>query len=217
MEEYEFGKRVYKQVIVDGKKVGKWVVLTEVEDWDGNGKLIHRIDASNNYEEWKEYDENGNEIHTSDNQGNEVWWEYDSKGEKISFRNNKGVKVSAQNKYNSDDKIIFSERSDATTTEFEYDENGHLIYIKNVTPSGSFGETVEEQFAEYSDEYGDKIISKKAIVNGELKQEDFFERDDKNSWVHKKSIREGREFNFWADCEYDENGKLVKTLIYRGM
>lgn len=213
MEKYEFGKRVYKQVIVDGKKVGKWVVLSEVEDFDDNENLIHKIDACNNYENWSEYDEKGNCIHTSDNQGNEVWREYDSRGRQISSRNNKGEKLSSQNRYNSDDKIIFTEYSTGMTCEYEYDENGHLIYIKIVTPSGSFGETVEERFAEY----GDKAISKKTIVNGELKTEDFYERDDKNSWVHKKSIREGREFNFWADCEYDENGKLVKKLIYRGM
>ena len=47
MEEYEFGKRVYKQVIVDGKKVGKWVVLSEVADFDENENLIHIIDACN--------------------------------------------------------------------------------------------------------------------------------------------------------------------------
>jgi hypothetical protein len=212
MEKYEFGKRVYKQVIVDGKKVGKWVVLIEVEDYDENENLIHRIDACNSYEGWNEYDEKGNCIHTSDNKGNEFWREYDSKGNQISFRTNKGENGFAQNRYNSDDKLIFLERSNGDSGKIEYDENGRKIYIKML-----FGETVEECFFEYSDEYGDKPISKKKIVNGELKTEDFYEIDDKNSWVHKKSIREGREFNFWADCEYDENGKLVKKLIYRGM
>lgn len=80
MEKYEFGKRVYKQVIVDGKKVGKWVVLIEVEDYDENENLIHRIDACNSYEGWNEYDEKGYCIHTSDNKGYEVWREYDSRG-----------------------------------------------------------------------------------------------------------------------------------------
>ncbi|MBP5576901.1 MAG: hypothetical protein J6X67_09090 [Treponema sp.] len=214
MEKYEFGKRVYKQVIVDGKKVGKWVVLTEVKDYDENENLIHRIDASCNYEEWNEYDEKGNCIHSSNNKGNETWWEYDSKGYQISFRNNKGGKDSSQNRYNSDDKLIFAESSNEDTYKFEYDEKGRRIYAKYFT---SFGNRTEEHFYEYSDEYGDKPISDKMIVNGELKTEDFYERDDKNFWVHKKSIREGREFNFWADCEYDENGKLVKKLIYRGM
>ena len=210
MEEYEFGKRVYKQVILDGKKVGKWVVLTEVEDLDENGNLIHRIDASN--EEWNEYDEKGKCIHTSNNKGYEVWNEYDSKGHQISFRDNKGKKLSFQNRYNSDDKLIFVERSDGCSAKIERDENGRLIYVKQL-----YGEKVAESFREYSDEYGNKPISEKTLVNGELKTDDFYERDDKNSWVHKKSIREGREFNFWADCEYNENGKLVKKLIYRAM
>lgn len=213
MEKYEFGKRVYKQVIVDGKKVGKWVVLIAIEDYDENENLIHSIDASNNYEIWHEYDENGKLIHTSDNKGKESWREYDSRGEQISFRNNEGVNVTVQNRYNSDGKLIFSEYSEGRTEECEYDENGHLIYVKVVDHSGSF----EENFFEYSDEYGDKPIAEKLIVNGKLKAENFYESDDKNSWVHKKSIREGREFNFWADCEYDENGKLVKKLIYRAM
>lgn len=213
MEEYEFGKRVYKQVLVDGKKVGKWVVLIELEDWNEE-KLIHRIDASNSYEAWYEYDEDGNLIHKSNNKGEEVWQEFDSKGGVVSWKSNmkRSHDLTIKNKYNSDGKIVFSE--DATgKREYEYDENGRCIYTKTITGFN----IIYESFLEYSDEYSDHPISEKQITNGELKVENFYERDEKTSWIHKKSIREGRVFNFWADCEYDEDGNLVRKLIYRGM
>ena len=114
--------------------------------------------------------------------------------------------------------MIFSENPEGTTFEYEYDENGHIIFYRNARRDPRRSQKfIEEHFIEYNDEYGDNPISEKIIVNGKLKVEDFYERDEKTSWIHKKSIREGREFNFWADCEYDEDGNLVRKLIYRGM
>ena len=62
---------------------------TEVYFENGVKKYEHYED-SDGFEEWKEYDSNGNEIHFKDNDGLEVWREYDSKGNKIHYKNSNG-------------------------------------------------------------------------------------------------------------------------------
>ncbi len=44
----------------------------------------------NGYEEWKEYDNNGNEIHFKNSDGIEYWTEYDNNGNVIYWKNSNG-------------------------------------------------------------------------------------------------------------------------------
>ena len=76
-----FGENVYKQVICGGKKVGKWLRLSCVINYDERGNEIHRK-FSDGYEWWSEYDERGNEVHRKYSYGREEWHEieYDENG-----------------------------------------------------------------------------------------------------------------------------------------
>lgn len=70
------GDRCYKEVIVDGEALYKWVDYADFTEYDINGKEIH-WKSSGGYECWYEYDANGNEIHRKDSDGSEYWFEYD--------------------------------------------------------------------------------------------------------------------------------------------
>lgn len=57
-------------------------------NYDENGNEIHYRD-SNDFEYWKEYDNNNNVIHYKDNTGYEYWDLYDLSGKLISHLANK--------------------------------------------------------------------------------------------------------------------------------
>ena len=58
------------------------------KDYDDNGNEIHHKD-SNEFEYWKDYDNNGNIIHYKDNTGHEYWDLYDDSGKLISHMTTK--------------------------------------------------------------------------------------------------------------------------------
>lgn len=83
------GEKVYKEVNVNGETVFKWLEVDYFTEYDRNGNEIHSKD-NNGYEDWYEYDSNGNIIHSKDNKGYEKWYECDSNGNIIHSKDNKG-------------------------------------------------------------------------------------------------------------------------------
>ena len=69
------------------------------------------------FESWREYDENGNEIHFKDSAGSESWSEYDKNGNKIHYKDSNGYERWS-----------------------EYDENGNKIHYKNSNGSESWSD-----------------------------------------------------------------------------
>jgi YD repeat-containing protein len=88
-------------------------MTNEIKEYDNNGNMIHSR-YSDGFEVWYDYDTNGNEIHSRDSRGYEVWREYDNNGKCIHYR-------------------------DSTGREWrrEYDNNGKLINTRNT--SGATG------------------------------------------------------------------------------
>lgn len=70
------GDRCYKEVIVDGEALYKWVDYAGFTEYDINGKEIHGK-YSDDTEYWYEYDAKGNRIHKKAFSGAEYWYEYD--------------------------------------------------------------------------------------------------------------------------------------------
>ena len=48
--------------------------------------VIYPLQASDGYEEWREYDKNGNLIHSKDSAGNEKLYEYNERGNLICYK-----------------------------------------------------------------------------------------------------------------------------------
>jgi len=61
-----------------------------IKEYDTNGNIIHSRD-SDGYELWCEYDNNGKCIHFRDSDGYEVWYDYDTNGNVINTRNTSGA------------------------------------------------------------------------------------------------------------------------------
>jgi YD repeat-containing protein len=61
-----------------------------IKEYDTNGNIIHSRD-SDGYEVWCEYDNNGKCIHFRDSDGYEVWYDYDTNGNVINTRNTSGA------------------------------------------------------------------------------------------------------------------------------
>lgn len=98
-------KKIFKEFVVKGEKISKWVTKTEETEYDSNGNMIHSKDSAGD-EEWKEYNSNGKQIHVKNSKGLEVWYEYDSNGNKIYYKDSDGKENYYENQYNSDGKLI---------------------------------------------------------------------------------------------------------------
>ena len=91
--ENHFGEKIYKEVIISGKKVQRWCTLNNIEKYDIDKNLIYNksIDPQDDtfFEEWNEYDSYGNVIITRGRREdgsvytNKIIYEYDSFGHMI--------------------------------------------------------------------------------------------------------------------------------------
>lgn len=109
-----FSEPIYKEFIIDGEKIYKWVNKTSVlvEEYDSNGNIIHSKESFDygsgfrfSFQYWYEYDANGNMIHEKSFDGKEYRYEYDSNGN-----------------------MIHEKKSDGDEDWYVYDSNGNMIY-----------------------------------------------------------------------------------------
>ena len=121
-----FSEPIYKEFLIDGEKIYKWVNKTFVNEYDSNGNVIHRISSSVlfgsksiTFESWYEYDSNGNEIHEISSNGEEYLYEYDSKGNKIHGKRSGVFEYWCE--YDSNGNEIHRKRSDGSEYWYEYE------------------------------------------------------------------------------------------------
>lgn len=96
----------------DGSNYEQWI------EYDSNGNKIHFKD-SDRYEVWYEYDSNGNEIHTKDSRGEESWREYNDKGKEVHYKVSNGYEK-------------WTEYDPSGTVKiFEHDSNGTEVHYND--------------------------------------------------------------------------------------
>ena len=145
----EIGDKVYMEVEIDGDKVGKWVTLSAIQEFDVNGYLIYSKDfngetryAYDKYgsiiymkypdgsEFWVEpkYDKNNKLICRKDSKGTEEWFEHDKNGSVLHYKRSDGFEEWYE--YNGKGNRIHTKRSDGIEIWYEYDNKGTLVHIK---------------------------------------------------------------------------------------
>ena len=145
----EIGDKVYMEIEIDGDKVGKWVILSAIQEFDVNGYLIYNKDfngeiryAYDKYgsmiymkypdgsEFWVEpkYDKNNKLICRKDSKGAEEWFEHDKNGNVLRYKRSDGFEEWYE--YNSKGNRIHTKRSDSIEIWYEYDNKGTLVHIK---------------------------------------------------------------------------------------
>lgn len=97
--------------------------------YDGVKKYEYLKDPDIYYEEWREYDTQGNEIHFKDSYGQEYWKEYDRQGNEIYFKNSTGYQEWKE--YDKRGNEIHYKRFDGYEWWKEYDEQGNEIHRKD--------------------------------------------------------------------------------------
>ena len=211
-------EKVYIEVKVDGEKLGKWVSICSVAEYDAKGRLLrknhgYRIDEYKYYGDGKkpiyvditvgdsfyknlyEYDNNGNVIYEkpacveTDSLG-ECWYEYDKYGNVIYKKeNNRGEQI--------------------YTYEYKYDSNNKIIYGKTLGHGDSEGEEYhyENRFWHEYDKHGNLVHAWDSDGN-----ESWYEYNKNDKMIHSKFKTKAYDGSYeysqnWY--EYDENSNIT--------
>lgn len=180
----ELGDRIYKEVLLNGKVLNKWLELSVIEEYDVNGNLIHYKD-NDGEEEWYEYDPEGHEIYYRNNEGKEEWHEYNSKGEEI----------------------FYKLQSDGLIKEIKIDSNN----IRTEYYKANRNHLNEEHWDEYKDNNKNLWIHSKTIYyTTQGTKEIWYEYDDNNQVIHGIHTYEpNKEDNHETKFSYDDKGNLI--------
>ena len=186
------GEKVYKEVSVNGKTISKWLIVSDITEYDIKGAEILYHESSNclkmeevsienfleeiceGYDD-KNYDNKGNLIYVKSSVGDEIWYEYDNKGNKIHFKTSTGYEGW-----------------------WKYDSKGNIIYYKN-----SLG---NEEWYEY-DNKGNKIHSK-----DNRGYEEWCEYDSKGNEIHYK---DSKGYEEWTEYIFRIDGTKKRRIVYR--
>ena len=163
----------------------------------------------NDFESWKEHDENGNEIYYKDSDGLKIWREYDKDGREVHFRE-EGPEghYEQQYDYSPDGRVVHSKDSDGYEEWHEYDEKGNEVYYKN---------SLGEQYWQEYDQNGNKINYNSS--DGVQQHWKYDDRGNKVSYIftEKSNISE---FSYAYDQDgrlvserKNENGKLIYDMV----
>lgn len=179
----------------NGNMIQETITTTTVvnRDFDEEGRLIHIKDGSNGFEEFHEYDENGNEIRSYSNNGYEANHSYDTNGNQIYTK----VKFS-------DDNVI-----EEWTT---FDENGNPVIVR---------QRADDRFIMTCKKYDDDgRIIEELVGSAPIEEiDDVMTAEIEPDHIHKWEYDEvGNEiyhessFGFWEKKEYDDKCRVIHTI-----
>ena len=208
-----FAEKVYKEIVIDGEKVNKWMEVDSITEYDQQEREVHKKEKlCESYTEYKDnyvyitskYDFDDGEIHE-----NFETRELNKRGDIIYQKSEKlpGHKVELEvwNEYNARNLHIHrmfvyyqkNGKKDSWETWFKYDENGNVIsdsdgnyfqYEKNKLVHSKAADSCEKWFS--YDENGQKKYEKNyGYTRRGTKygtEEYWYEYNNKNDIVHKK-------------------------------
>ena len=193
MDKHDLGKKVYKQVILNGKTIKKWVAEYIAFEFDEDGNIIS--DTSEYADKANEYDEKGNRTDLP-----------------CCFENNDDSENSGDSEYSkavfeSKNRFLFGESLQTEkigNQSISHDRN-EILWIANngiQIYSFYFGSAGLESFQKEFDEDNNLIYIK------DDNREYFFDYDE-HKLLHLKKIDSDGEFEEWFeyDCEKLEHSK----------
>ncbi len=187
--EKDFGEKIYKEVIISGKKVQRWCTLGCIEKYDIDKNLIYsKVIDRVPTEVWNEYDSDGNVVITrwKEKDGSvsthKTLYEYDSFGHVISRKDWNGETI------------------------YKYDKNGNKVYSKEEWFYGRFYEYDSDGrvIREYSDDERDE--------NGNKDSEIWNEYDENGNLIHVIDINHGTKSEKWRS--YNNNNKIISEKMF---
>ncbi len=203
------GKEFEKEVIVDGEKILKTLICTEISEYDTDGNLIHTKNNSGK-EIWYDYDKNGNCIYQKDNKGFELWCEYDEKGNLICKKDNKDYNCTYEYEYDKNGNLVYWKNSDGDECWKAYDKKGKLVdQVKEGIGSACWQRMInisDKELIDYELESNEFESSSLEVIRT-LKSYDYDINGnitESNSYIPDTEVYVGAEF-----YEYDEKGCLT--------
>ena len=222
----ELGGKVYKEVVVDGKKVNKWLTVFNITYYfyNDNRKTVCSKDLDGK-DTWYEYDAKGNEIHYKtlygSKAGHEIWYEYDDKGNLIHSKWSDGRETRYEDEYDDKGNLIHSKSSDGEEWWYDYDKKGKVIHVKDnkgvekwyeYDKKGNLiqAKSVDGRKWKFAyDKNGNKIHVK--FPDG---TEWWYDYDKKGNLIHEKWTASYRSWNEqWFEYQYGENGEVKKKIL----
>jgi YD repeat-containing protein len=104
-----------------------------IKEYDANGNLVHSKDFKG-FEEWTEFDSNNKIIHHKNSEGYEYWIEYDNNN-LIHYKNSTGNEYWQD--FDKNNSIIHSKDNKGIETRRIFDSNNNLIEFKSNNPTDS--------------------------------------------------------------------------------
>ncbi len=205
----DFKEKVYKEIVIGGKKSSKWMKVNKISDYNEKGKIIlERFDNEDSSNCIFEYDAAGNNTYKKYKVGNLImeWhYQYDNKG-------NANYLLFELNGQKKEVWIDYDEYGHPTRTvdsnymidlwEYKYDAKGNMIYEKQITHD-NLVKTLETWY-KYDDK-GHKIYENK------FGTEYWYEYNNNGNLIY---IKREDGFETWYEYEYWENGKVKKQIEY---
>jgi len=166
----EIGDKVYMELEIDGDKVGKWVTLSAIQEFDANGWLIY--ENSFNEETRYERDKYGSKIYQKSPDGSEIWFEpkYNKNNKLIYRKSSTGIEewlcTEEWYEYDSKGNCIHIKQSDGIEVWKEYDNKGNLVHIKRSNGL---------EFWDKYDKTGNTCISESSSGNVYIDKYEYYE------------------------------------------
>lgn len=150
----------YKEILEERDGYIKAIDTSDVviEKWfDDKGRCIHYKEVNCDYEDWTEYDENGNDIHFKNTNDYEDWTEYDDNNKMIHYTCNYGLEEWC--KYDDNGRLIECIGSTGYEEYRTYDDKGKLIDIKLINEDKIINYRKDIMFVRQYDFDYDEIIA----------------------------------------------------------
>lgn len=195
-------ERVYKEIVIDGEKVNRWMEVDTITEYDSEGREVRRqLEFNGSITTWER---NGNMTIEKSVQTSQ---DYSSKDESY-IDENIGRVIYWEHEYSG------TYGSGKTETWYEYDSRGNEIH--RIEKNSERGDTETYIKIQYDDK-GNMIYSKSSNRYGEQETWITYKNGRKSIFI-KNAVSD--DVPYFSQCpiwiDYDENGRQIRAKMVAG-